>query len=76
LLLPLAEHRRNHVQRALLDAGAPLSFDTLRKGSPYKLVVSKKPGLHAQRQHQHAVWKADLAALNDTPKPADFGAGK
>jgi len=49
----------------LQDAAAPLSFDTLRKGSPYKLVVTKKPGLHAQRQRQRAAWAADLAALQD-----------
>ena len=67
LLLPLAENRRSHVQTALQDAAAPLSFDTLRKGSPYKLVVTKKPGLHAQRQQQRAVWAADLAALKDLP---------
>ena len=65
LLLALAESRRQHVQRALQDAAAPLSFDTLRKGSPYKLVVTKKPGLHAQRQRQRAAWAADLAALQD-----------
>ncbi len=63
LQLALAEARRSHVQEALQNAAAPLTFATLRQGSPHKLVLSKQPGLHAERQRLRAVWAADLAAL-------------
>ena len=64
LQLAMAESRRNHVQASLQDAAAPLSFATVKQGSPHKLVLSKRPGLHAEWQGQRALWAADLAALD------------
>lgn len=48
----MAEPRRNHVQEKLQQAAAPLSCDTFKWGSPYKLVVSKSAGLHATLRMQ------------------------
>ena len=67
LALALAEARRSHVQTALQDAAAPLLFTTLKQGSPYKLVLAKQAGLHAERLRLRSRWAADLAALNDLP---------
>ena len=64
LVLPMAQARRGHVQMELQHAGVDMRFATLAQGSPHKLVISKPPGLHAQRQHLRAVWAADLAALD------------
>lgn len=63
LQLSMAEARRSHVQGAMQDAGAPLTFATVRQGSPHKLVLRKLPGLHAERQRLRQAWTADLAAL-------------
>ena len=64
LQMAMAEGRRHHVQGALQDAAAPLTFATLKQGSPHKLVLSKQPGLHAERQRLRAVWATGLAALD------------
>ena len=64
LLLAMAQSRRYHVQTALQDAAAPLMFATLKQGSPHKLVLTKQPNLHVERQRLRAVWAADLAALD------------
>ena len=70
LLLSMAEARRSHVQSALQDAAAPLTFATVRQGSPHKLVLSKLPGLHAEWQRLRKVWAADLAGLDGSLRPA------
>jgi 2OG-Fe(II) oxygenase superfamily len=65
LVLAMAEPRRAHVQSAMQDAAAPLGFQTLRQGSPHKLVLAKRSGLHAEQQRLRAAWAADLAALDE-----------
>lgn len=71
LQLALAEVRRSHVQQAMQDAAAPLVFQVLKQGSPHKLVLSKRPGLHDLRQRQRVTWAADLAALESTATGLD-----
>ena len=63
LTLPMAEARRSHVQEMLRRTGTPLSCDTVKQGSPYKLVITKPAGLHAQRSAQRRQWQEDWEAL-------------
>ena len=63
LTLPMAEARRSHVQEMLRQTGTPLSCDTVKQGSPYKLVIKKPAGLHAQRSAQRRQWQEDWEAL-------------
>ena len=63
LTLPMAEARRSHVQEMLRQTGTPLSCDTVKQGSPYKLVITKPAGLHAQRSAQRRQWQEDWEAL-------------
>lgn len=63
LALALAEARRQHVQQQLQAADAPLSFQLLKQGSPYKLVVHKPADLPARRLAERRAWADDLAAL-------------
>jgi hypothetical protein len=59
----MAEARRSHVQSQLQDSDAPFGFETVRQGSPHKLVISKPLDLHAQRSARRAAWAVDSAAL-------------
>jgi hypothetical protein len=68
LLLPLAEIRRKHVQGHLLTAAAPFIIETIKKGSPYKLGISKPSNLHAIRKKLRQAWEEDLSELKKTPK--------
>ena len=52
-----------HVQEMLRRTGTPLSCDTVKQGSPYKLVIKKPAGLHAQRSAQRRQWQEDWEAL-------------
>jgi hypothetical protein len=63
LLLPLVEIRRKHVQSHLQNAAVPVSIETIKKGSPYKLAIRKPPDLHAMRQKLRQAWAEDLAAI-------------
>lgn len=63
LLLPLAEIRRKHVQGHLLTAAAPFIIETIKKGSPYKLGISKPSNLHAIRKKLRQAWEEDLSEL-------------
>ena len=63
LTLPMAEARRSHVQEMLRRTGTPLSCDTVKQGSPYKLVIKKPAGLHGQRSAQRRQWQEDWEAL-------------
>ncbi len=47
----------------LRQTGTPLSCDTVKQGSPYKLVIKKPAGLHAQRSAQRRQWQEDWEAL-------------
>lgn len=63
LVLAMAETRRQHVATQLKGAAAPFGLETVKQGSPYKLVVSKPSDLPARRQAQRKVWTDDLTAL-------------
>lgn len=43
---PLAEKRRDHLVYKLGEACALVSHQVERKGSPYKLILTKKPEIH------------------------------
>lgn len=63
LTLSMAQARREHVQQALQKAFADFGFETVRRGSPHRLVIRKPADLHAQRQAARQAWADDLAAL-------------
>lgn len=63
LVLAMAETRRDHVQSRLQEAGAELETETLKQGSPYKLVIRKPADIAARRSAQRRAWTDDLAAL-------------
>ncbi len=63
LTLAMPEARRNHVQERLSAAAAPVVCNTLRQGSPHKLVIDKAPGWHDKQRALRQTWKSDLAML-------------
>jgi hypothetical protein len=63
LTLSMAEARRAHVQAQLEAAGAPIDAETVKRGSPYKLILGKRPDWHARRYAIRQRWADDLAAL-------------
>ena len=63
LALAMAEPRRQHVQSRLQETGVALDTETLKQGSPYKLVIRKPPDLAASRSARRRAWTDDLAAL-------------
>lgn len=63
LILSIGEARRQHVQSQLKGAGAPIETETVKRGSPHKLVLRKPPDLHARRSALRQAWADDLAAI-------------
>lgn len=63
LTLAIAEARRTHVQAQLATADAPLRTETIKRGSPYRLLLAKPDDLPARRRSQRQAWADDLAAL-------------
>lgn len=63
LVLAMAEARRGHVVQALRDAGAPISSQTLRQGSPHKLRLDKAADLHAREHAARRRWGQALEGL-------------
>jgi hypothetical protein len=63
LTLAMAEPRRQHVQTRLQETGFALDTETVKQGSPHKLVIRKPPDLAARRGVQRREWTDDLAAL-------------
>jgi hypothetical protein len=63
LTLPMAEARRDHVQTQLKAAAAPVCAETIKQGSPYKLLLSKPIDLSARRRALRQAWADDLATL-------------
>lgn len=63
LTLALAEARRRHVQSQLQAAAVPVGIETLKQGSPYKLIIRKPENLAAMRRALRQTWLDDLAAL-------------
>ena len=65
LTLAMAEMRRKHVQERLQQSTVSFRFDTVKKGSPYQLVISKPNNLPQRRRQlreQWQQWAAELAA--------------
>jgi hypothetical protein len=63
LTLAMAEGRRAHVQSKLEAAAAPIHAETVKRGSPYKLLLRKPGDLPARRRAVRQAWADDLAAL-------------
>lgn len=63
LTLAMAEARRNHVQERLTQSTVQFGFETVKKGSPYQLVIRKTGSLPQQRRQLRERWEVDLAAL-------------
>jgi hypothetical protein len=63
LVLAMGEPRRQHVQAKFTDAGVPLSAQTLKQGSPHKLVLGKPRDLHERERGLREKWAQDLAQL-------------
>jgi hypothetical protein len=64
VILPMAQARRDHVERKLQDAGAPFKTETLRQGSPHKLKLQKPGHLHQQEAALRERWQRDLQRLS------------
>ena len=69
LTLAMAEARRTHVQERLNQSTAQFGFETVKKGSPYQLVIRKIENLPLRRQQQRERWLRDWAVL--APKGKD-----
>ena len=63
LTMAMAEPRRQHVQSRLQETGVTLDTETVKQGSPHKLVIHKPPDLAVRRGAQRRAWTDDLAAL-------------
>jgi len=70
LALAMAELRRQHVQSRLQETGIALDTETVKQGSPHKLVIRKPADLAARRGAQRRAWTADLAALGPRSRRA------
>ncbi len=73
LLWPLAKERRLHVHDRISKHELPVRHETLRTGSPHKLVLTKMPDLSEREEKERRSWQADLewldgAAFGGDPK--------
>ena len=64
LVLPLSESRRRELEWCLRAADAPLSFTTIKQGSPHKLQLQKPMNLHEQDRQRRLQLLAKLARLS------------
>ena len=64
LVLPLAESRRRTLEWSLRAADAPLSFNTIKQGSPHKLQLHKPENLHDLDRQRQLQLLAKLARLS------------
>jgi hypothetical protein len=62
LVLAMAEPRRQHVTDMLAASGAPVSTQTVKRGSPHQLVLHKLDDWPARRRAQRARWQQDHEA--------------
>ncbi|GAB1386718.1 hypothetical protein MASR1M59_18660 [Melaminivora sp.] len=72
LELPMVEQLRQHVERELERAAAPLRCETRRQGRPYQLIIHKPADLHTRDQAQRAQWAQALAWLQAGGAHRDF----
>lgn len=60
---PLAKQRRQHVHQAIDPYDLPVSHTTLRRGSPYTLVLEKLPALFERDAALRKEQESQLALL-------------
>ena len=64
---PLAEKRRQHIHRLIDSHGLPVRHTTVRRGSPYTLVLEKTRGVFEDDSAQRRDWTEALAWLASSP---------
>ncbi len=64
---PIAKEKRRHIHNILDDNELPVSHQTHRSGSPYTLVLTKLPALHAREAEERKAWQDDLEWLMGCP---------
>lgn len=62
IILPVAQHRRQHLRKQIDDYEIDLAYETQRTGSPYKLVLTKTD---ASFQKSLAIYERDVKSLAD-----------
>ncbi len=68
---PLATQGREHVARTVAHHDLPVTCTTVRKGSPYKLVLEKSQSLFQREVLDRQRWARDLAWLKDAGRQLD-----
>lgn len=62
---PLAESRRKHITDILAGLGVEVTHETERKGSPYRLILTKTPELHQHAKTQQIKIEKILEGLRN-----------
>jgi hypothetical protein len=62
---PLAQQKRQHIHQAIDRFELPVSHETLRRGSPYTLVLVKTRALFDSEAKARRAWRRDLAWLEE-----------
>jgi hypothetical protein len=63
---PIVTNIRNHIADVFYNSGLPVELSVQKKGSPYKLILTKTPALHrdAKKKHEELdVYREKLDAL-------------
>ncbi|WHN66371.1 hypothetical protein [Cysteiniphilum sp. QT6929] len=60
---PIGESKRQHVSSMVYDLAVPVKIETLRQGSPHKLVLTKDDELYAISLKRHQKISGALAQL-------------
>ncbi|WP_440651800.1 2OG-Fe(II) oxygenase [Cysteiniphilum sp. 19S12-1] len=60
---PIAESKRQHVSSMVHDSAVPVKLETLRQGSPHKLVLTKDDALYATSLKRYQKISGALAQL-------------
>lgn len=61
--LPLSKGRRQHLHQQITSLAIPVSHETVRTGSPFKLVLKKLPILHHERSKDLDALQENLTQL-------------
>lgn len=64
LTWPLAKPRRQHIHHCIDEAELPVTHQTIRQGSPHKLVITKTPALHLHDAARRQVARESLALVD------------
>lgn len=73
LLLAIAEERRRHVQEQVSRAGVSIGCSTIKKGSPYKLSLTKPNNLLVEENRLRERYRLFLEQLTATKQSTEVG---